>query len=111
MEEHVDLMSDLVQKISSELRSNFRPAKDNFLGFFHAIDWKVPTLLPPILPQTFSFISIYLLFLVLYQLSSLIECGFFNFLFILVCEKLNELSLKCRNYCLVLCLFGLFVIH
>jgi len=62
MEEHVDLMSDFVQKISSELRSNLRPAKDNFLGFFHAIDWKVPTLLPPILPQTFSFISIYFLF-------------------------------------------------
>lgn len=45
MEEHVDLMSDLVQKISSELRSNLRPAKDNFLGFFHAIDWKEPWLL------------------------------------------------------------------
>jgi hypothetical protein len=41
MEEHFDLMSDLVQKISSELRSNLRPAYDNFLGFFHAIDWKV----------------------------------------------------------------------
>ncbi|XP_024638677.1 transmembrane protein 18 isoform X2 [Medicago truncatula] len=38
-------MSDLVQKISSELRSNLRPAKDNFLGFFHAIDWKEPWLL------------------------------------------------------------------
>jgi len=55
MEEHVDLMSDLVQKISSELRSNLRPAKDNFLGFFHAIDWKVPTLLLSISPQTFVF--------------------------------------------------------
>ncbi|PNX89866.1 transmembrane protein 18-like, partial [Trifolium pratense] len=40
MEEHFDLMSDLVQKISSELSSNLRPAYDNFLGFFHAIDWK-----------------------------------------------------------------------
>ncbi|KAK2357717.1 transmembrane protein [Trifolium repens] len=45
MEEHFDLMSDLVQKISSELRSNLRPAYDNFLGFFHAIDWKEPWLL------------------------------------------------------------------
>ncbi|KAK2436669.1 transmembrane protein [Trifolium repens] len=45
MEEHFDLMSDLVQKISSELRSNLRPAYDNFLGFFHAIDWKESWLL------------------------------------------------------------------
>ncbi|CAL5203373.1 unnamed protein product [Lathyrus oleraceus] len=45
MNEHVDLMSDLVQKISSELRTNLRPAYDNFLGFFHAIDWKEPWLL------------------------------------------------------------------
>jgi transmembrane protein 18 len=41
MEEHVDLMSDLVQKISSQLRYNLRPAKHNFLGFFLAIHWKV----------------------------------------------------------------------
>jgi hypothetical protein len=45
MEEHFDLMSDLVQKISSELRSNLRHAYDNFLGFFHAIDWKESWLL------------------------------------------------------------------
>ncbi|CAI8597711.1 unnamed protein product [Vicia faba] len=45
MNEHIDLMSDLVQKISSELRTNLRPAYDNFLGFFHAIDWKEPWLL------------------------------------------------------------------
>lgn len=41
MEEHMDQMADLVQKLSSELRSGLRPAVDNFIGFFHAIDWKV----------------------------------------------------------------------
>ncbi|KAK8572163.1 hypothetical protein V6N12_028224 [Hibiscus sabdariffa] len=41
MEEHMGLMADLVQKLSSELRSGIRPAYDNFVGFFHAIDWKV----------------------------------------------------------------------
>lgn len=34
-------MADLVQKFSDELRSGLRPAYDNFIGFFHAIDWKV----------------------------------------------------------------------
>ncbi|GKV43010.1 hypothetical protein SLEP1_g50352 [Rubroshorea leprosula] len=33
-------MADLVQKLSSELRSGLRPTYDNFMGFFYAIDWK-----------------------------------------------------------------------
>ncbi|EXB57390.1 hypothetical protein L484_016443 [Morus notabilis] len=41
MEDHIDQMSDLLQKFSAELRSGVRPAYDNFIGFFHAIDWKV----------------------------------------------------------------------
>lgn len=41
MEEHMNLMADLVQKLSTELRSGLAPAYDNFMGFFHAIDWKV----------------------------------------------------------------------
>ncbi|KAG4941510.1 hypothetical protein JHK87_045381 [Glycine soja] len=45
MEEHIDLMADLVQKLSSDLRAGFRPAYDNFIGFFHAIDWKEPWLM------------------------------------------------------------------
>lgn len=42
MEQHMDQMVDLVQKISGELRSGLRPAYDNLIGFFHAIDWKEP---------------------------------------------------------------------
>ncbi|KAJ4826181.1 hypothetical protein Tsubulata_034278 [Turnera subulata] len=45
MEQHVDQVADLVQKLSSELRSSLRPAADNFLGFFHAIDWTEPWLI------------------------------------------------------------------
>ncbi|MED6132535.1 hypothetical protein PIB30_019863 [Stylosanthes scabra] len=45
VEEHMDLMADLVQKLSSELRVGLRPAYDNFIGFFHAIDWKEPWLI------------------------------------------------------------------
>lgn len=42
---HMDQMSELVEKISAELRSGLQPAVDNFIGFFHAIDWKEPLLL------------------------------------------------------------------
>lgn len=45
MEQHMDQMADLVQKISGELRSGLRPAYDNLIGFFHAIDWKEPWLI------------------------------------------------------------------
>ncbi|KAI3990719.1 hypothetical protein MKX01_023019 [Papaver californicum] len=44
MNEHMDLMSDLVEKFSGELCVGLQPAVDNFLGFFHAIDWKEPWL-------------------------------------------------------------------
>ncbi|OVA12309.1 Transmembrane protein 18 [Macleaya cordata] len=45
MNEHMELMSDLVEKFSGELRTGFQPAVDNFIGFFHAIDWKEPWLI------------------------------------------------------------------
>ncbi|KAI4313179.1 hypothetical protein L6164_026178 [Bauhinia variegata] len=45
MEEHMEQMADLVQKFSSELRVGLRPAYENFIGFFHAIDWKEPWLI------------------------------------------------------------------
>ncbi|ESR47870.1 hypothetical protein CICLE_v10002730mg [Citrus x clementina] len=44
-EAHMDQMADLVQKLSAELRTGLRPALDNFIGFFHAIDWKEPWLM------------------------------------------------------------------
>lgn len=47
---HMDQMADLVEKFSAEMRSSLRPAYDNFMGFFHAIDW---TVLP--IPPFFSF--------------------------------------------------------
>ncbi|KAF3969418.1 hypothetical protein CMV_006800 [Castanea mollissima] len=45
MEEHMKQMADLIQKFSAELRTGLRPAYDNFIGFFHAIDWKEPWLM------------------------------------------------------------------
>ncbi|GLU16412.1 hypothetical protein SLE2022_328470 [Rubroshorea leprosula] len=45
LDDHMNQMADLVQKLSSELRSGLRPAYDNFMGFFHAIDWKEPWLM------------------------------------------------------------------
>ncbi|KAG8389696.1 hypothetical protein BUALT_Bualt01G0005600 [Buddleja alternifolia] len=40
---HMDQMADLVEKLTVELRSGIKPAVENFIGFFHAIDWKVFT--------------------------------------------------------------------
>ncbi|GMP79186.1 hypothetical protein CsSME_00034833 [Camellia sinensis var. sinensis] len=45
MGEHMDQMADLVEKFTAELRSGLRPAFDNFIGFFHAIDWTEPWLI------------------------------------------------------------------
>lgn len=45
MEEHVNLMGELVQKVSIELRSGFAPAYHNLMAFFHAIHWKEPWLI------------------------------------------------------------------
>ncbi|KMT20059.1 hypothetical protein BVRB_1g000780 [Beta vulgaris subsp. vulgaris] len=45
MEQHLNQMADLIQKLSSEFRSGMGPAYDNFMGFFHAIDWKEPWLM------------------------------------------------------------------
>ncbi|KAJ3681521.1 hypothetical protein LUZ60_016010 [Juncus effusus] len=45
MNEHVDLVADLVQRVSSELRSGFAPAVDNLFRFFRAVDWKEPWLI------------------------------------------------------------------
>ncbi|CAF1930250.1 hypothetical protein Bca4012_072883 [Brassica carinata] len=42
MEQQMDLMSDLIQKLSGDLRTGLQPAYENFMGFFHAIDWKEP---------------------------------------------------------------------
>ncbi|XP_076889392.1 uncharacterized protein LOC143540134 [Bidens hawaiensis] len=45
MNDHLDQMQEIVEKISSELRVGMQPAMDNFIGFFHAIDWKEPWLM------------------------------------------------------------------
>ncbi|XP_015886348.3 uncharacterized protein LOC107421593 [Ziziphus jujuba] len=45
MDDHLNQMADLVQKFSDELRSGLRPAYENFMGFFHAIDWTEPWLI------------------------------------------------------------------
>ncbi|KAJ0972033.1 hypothetical protein J5N97_019992 [Dioscorea zingiberensis] len=44
LKEHADLVSHLFEKFSTELRTGFQPAYDEFIGFFHAIDWKEPWL-------------------------------------------------------------------
>ncbi|GJV59510.1 hypothetical protein Tco_1465610 [Tanacetum coccineum] len=40
MNNHVDQFQGILEKVSAELRVGMQPAVDNFIGFFHAIDWK-----------------------------------------------------------------------
>ncbi|KAK1258470.1 hypothetical protein QJS04_geneDACA011501 [Acorus gramineus] len=39
MREHADLVADLFERLSTDLRRGFAPAYANFVGFFHVIDW------------------------------------------------------------------------
>lgn len=41
LNEHLDQVQVILEKVSSDLRVGMQPAVDNFIGFFHAIDWKV----------------------------------------------------------------------
>jgi hypothetical protein len=41
LSEHADVVADLFGSVSSELRTGFTLAVNSFVGFFHAIDWKV----------------------------------------------------------------------
>ncbi|KAJ4967365.1 hypothetical protein NE237_019214 [Protea cynaroides] len=45
MNEHIDQMQVLLEKLTAELKTGFQPAYENFMGFFHAIDWKEPWLI------------------------------------------------------------------
>ncbi|XP_031478573.1 uncharacterized protein LOC116249574 [Nymphaea colorata] len=45
IEGQLDFLSDLFDKVRDEIRSGSQPAIDNFVGFFHAIDWKEPWLI------------------------------------------------------------------
>ncbi|KAI3835559.1 hypothetical protein MKW98_027471 [Papaver atlanticum] len=72
MNEHMDLMSDLVEKFSGELRVGLQPAVDNFLGFFHAIDWKETWLM-----ALLSFHVALLLTIILSRKNTNIQTGLF----------------------------------
>ena len=48
LNEHADVVAELFGRVSSELRTGFAPAVDSFIGFFHAVDWKVPPTHSPI---------------------------------------------------------------
>ncbi|KAL0700372.1 hypothetical protein Bca4012_056494 [Brassica carinata] len=77
MEQQMDLMADLVQKLSGELRTGFQPAYENFMGFFHAIDWKEPWIM--------GLMAFHSLVLIVTLLSRR-HLNFHMFLFLLACK-------------------------
>jgi hypothetical protein len=48
LNEHADVVAELFGRVSTELRGGFGPAVDTFVGFFHAVDWKVRLLFYPL---------------------------------------------------------------
>nr|VDD03369.1 unnamed protein product [Brassica rapa] len=77
MEQQMDLMADLVQKLSGELRTGLQPAYANFIGFFHAIDWKEPWIM--------GLMAFHALFLMVTLLSRR-HLNFHMFLFLFACK-------------------------
>lgn len=81
-------MADLVEKFSAEMRSSLRPAYDNFIGFFHAIDWTEPWLV-----GLLSFHAVFLLVCIVSRKN--INFQMFLFLFALGgvygAERLNRI--------------------
>ena len=58
LSDHVDVVFELFEKFSAKLRGGFAPAVVKFIGFFHAIDWKVslsPS--PKKYPKTLNYIN------------------------------------------------------
>jgi hypothetical protein len=49
LNEHADVVAELFGRVSTELRGGFGPAVDTFVGFFHAVDWKVRLLFSPLI--------------------------------------------------------------
>jgi hypothetical protein len=56
LNQHADVVAELFGRVSTDLRSGFAPALDSFLGFFHAVDWKV-RLHPPSAANTSSLLA------------------------------------------------------
>ncbi|RID45723.1 hypothetical protein BRARA_I02427 [Brassica rapa] len=77
MEQQMDAMADLVQKLSGELRTGLQPAYENFIGFFHAIDWKEPWIM--------GLMAFHALFLLVTLLSRR-RLNFHMFLFLFSCN-------------------------
>ncbi|CAB4289492.1 unnamed protein product [Prunus armeniaca] len=88
MEEHMEQMADLVQKLSAELRSGLKPALDNFLGFFHAINWKEPWLM--------GLIGIHFMLLIV-AITSRKNLNFQMFLFLLALRKVMSFGACFQN--------------
>ncbi|CAL8174693.1 unnamed protein product [Prunus armeniaca] len=91
MEEHMEQMADLVQKLSAELRSGLKPALDNFLGFFHAINWKEPWLM--------GLIGIHFMLLIV-AITSRKNLNFQMFLFLLAYTYMGNYFMQWLEYIL-----------
>ncbi|PWA57391.1 hypothetical protein CTI12_AA406180 [Artemisia annua] len=83
MSDHMDQMQEILEKVSAELRVGMQPAVDNFIGFFHAIDWKEPWLVGLMI---FHFMALIVI------ITSRKNINFQMYLFLLSCRSTISLA-------------------
>ncbi|XP_020578784.1 transmembrane protein 18 [Phalaenopsis equestris] len=88
---HADLLADLLERVSAELHSGFQPAIDNFVGFFHAIDWKEPWLLCLLL---FHFTLLVMVFISRKRINFQLGLSIFAFSGVYLAERINSFLAK-----------------
>lgn len=91
LREHADLVADLVDRVSSELKIGFRPAVDSFVGFFHAIDWNEPWLICLLL---FHFTLLVIAFMSRKRINFQIGLSIFAFSGVYLAERINHFLAK-----------------
>ncbi|KAK8928401.1 hypothetical protein KSP39_PZI017430 [Platanthera zijinensis] len=91
LREHADLVADLVERVSSDLKIGFRPAVDSFVGFFHSIDWNEPWLICLLL---FHFTLLVIAFISRKRVNFQIGLSIFAFSGVYLAERINHILAK-----------------
>ncbi|KAL0928781.1 hypothetical protein M5K25_000703 [Dendrobium thyrsiflorum] len=91
LKEHADLVGDLLERVSAEMRGGFRPAVDNFVGFFHAIDWNEPWLISLLL---FHVTLLVIAFISRKRINFQLGLSIFAFSGVYLAERINRFLAK-----------------
>ncbi|KMZ70682.1 Transmembrane protein 18 [Zostera marina] len=87
LNEHIDVVSEIFDNFSTGIRSGFQPAYVNFLGFFHAIDWKEPWLIGLL---SFHFLLLLTVIFSRKNVNFQAFLSFFSFSAVYLAERINR---------------------